>query len=183
MREIVVFLATSIDGYTETTDRGIDWHVVDDEFNDFAVQQLSTADTLMFGRITYDLMASYWPTEAAQADDDAVTPLMNDIDKIVVSRTLTEPAWQPTRVIGEDAFARIAELKAQPGRTILVFGSSTLVAGLLDAGLVDELRIMVMPVVLGAGISVLTAVSGRRPLTLADVRRFGSGNVLLSYRP
>jgi dihydrofolate reductase len=178
MRKLIAFLVTSLDGYHQSADNGFDWHTVDGEFNDFAVDQLAGADTLLFGRATYQDMAGFWPTASGRTAD-----LMNKTDKVVVSTTLTEPTWAPTRVIGSDVAAGVTALKQRPGGDVLVLGSSRLTASLVAAGLVDQLRVMVMPVVLGAGTSLLAGVTGRLPVHLTDLRRFGNGNVLLNYRP
>jgi len=181
MRTIVAFLMISADGYHESADGSLSWHNVDAEFNDFAVEQLDDADTLLFGRRTYQLMAEFWPSPAAVHDDPAVAGRMNSYQKIVVSRTLTSADWAPTTLISDDVPAQVGKLKEQPGRDIALLGSSTLAASLLDLGLIDELRIMVNPVVLGAGRPVL-AGARRTRLTLARRREFRSGNVLLTYR-
>lgn len=182
MRKVLVFLVASVDGYYEGPGGAFDWPVVDDEFNAFAVEQLDTADTLVFGRATYEVMASYWPTEQAKADDPEITLRMNSFRKVVASRTLPAADWEHTR-LERDGVAAVAALRAEDGRNVIVMGSSALTTDLIEAGLVDELRVMVMPVVLGGGTSVLHTVSGRVPVTLLDTRVFTSGNVLLTYRP
>jgi dihydrofolate reductase len=182
MRTVLVFLVASVDGYYEGPGGAFDWPVVDDEFNDFAVEQLDTADTLVFGRTTYEGMAAYWPTEQAKADDPEITRRMNSFRKVVASRTLPGADWANTR-LERDGVAAVAALRAEDGPNVIVMGSSALTTQLLEAGLVDELRVMVMPIVLGGGKSVLHTVSGRVPVTLLDSRVFRSGNVLLTYRP
>jgi dihydrofolate reductase len=183
MRKIFAFLVTSVDGYYEGPNQEFDWPVVDDEFNEFAVRQLDEADTLLFGRVTYDGMAAYWPTPAAREDDPRVAARMNDFSKIVVSRTIDQADWANTRVVKVDVAAEIAALKRQPGRDIAILGSSSLTVSLLRLGLVDELRIMVMPVVLGDGRSLFRTADERIGLELLTTRPFSSGNVLLTYRP
>lgn len=182
MRTIFAFLMVSLDGYHETADGDLSWHNVDAEFNDFAVEQLDEADTLLFGRRTYQLMAEYWPSTAAMHDDSGVAERMNGYRKIVVSRTLSTADWAPSTLVSDDVPAQLAKLKEQSGRAIALLGSSTLAASLLDLGLLDELRIMVSPVVLGAGHPVL-AGAGTAKVRLVGNRQFRSGNVLLTYRP
>lgn len=183
MRKVLVFLVASVDGYYETKEWGLDWHVVDDDFNEFAVEQLDSADVMVFGRATYDGMAAYWPTEAGRTDDPAVAGRMNGMPKIVASRTLDRADWENTRLVKGDVVPELAALKQQPGKNIIVMGSSNLTANLLAAGLVDELRIMIMPIVLGGGRSLLHTVTGRVPVTLLNTKVFKSGNVLLTYEP
>jgi dihydrofolate reductase len=182
MRKLFAFLLVSLDGYHATAEGGLDWHNVDDEFHQFAAAQLDEADTLLFGRKTYEGMAEFWQSPMAVQVDPDMTKRMNGYRKVVVSTTLARADWAPSVLIGDDVTGRLAAIKARPGLDIALLGSSALAASLLDAGLIDELRIMVNPVVLGSGHSVLAG--GRRAnLGLAAVRQFRSGNVLLTYRP
>jgi dihydrofolate reductase len=181
MRELFSFLLTTVDGYFEAPRQEFDWPNVDDEFNDFAVKQLDEVDTLLFGRVTYEMMAGYWPTPAARQDDPAITARMNGISKIVVSRTLQGAEWANTKLVSTTEELR--GLKDQPGKSIAIFGSSDLTVSLLQMGLVDQLRIMVNPVVLGAGKSAFSTAAERIDLRLVRSRPFDSGNVLLYYEP
>jgi dihydrofolate reductase len=181
-RKLFGFLMVTLDGYHATSDGDLSWHNVDAEFHEFAVAQLDEADTLLFGRKTYEHMAAFWPTPAAMQLHPATTQRMNGYQKIVVSRTLARADWAPSTLIGDDVPARLARAKEQPGKDIALIGSSDLAASLLGAGLVDELRIMVNPVVLGSGRPVLAGASGTG-LHLARTRQFDSGNMLLVYRP
>lgn len=183
MRKIFLFMMTSLDGYFEGPDHDISWHNADAEFNEFSIQQLGEVDTLVFGRKTYELMASYWPTEAAIADDPEVAGMMNRVAKIVVSNTLNKAEWTNSRLIKENIAGEIANLKQRPGKDIAIFGSSDLTVSLTDMGLVDEYRIMVAPVALGEGKSLFEGLGGRVDLELLSTRPFRSGNVLLCYRP
>ena len=136
----------------------------------------------MFGRVTYEGMAAFWPTPAGEQSDPDVAKAMNTTPKIVISRTLAQATWACTQVISTDAEAELAKLKQQPGKDIVIPGSSTLTASLLRTGLLDELRIMVNPVILGQGRS-LFAGAGMTGLKLLKVEQFTSGNVLLCYQP
>lgn len=180
---LFAFLVTTADGYYEGPNQEFDWPVTDEEFNAFAVAQLEEIDTLVFGRNTYEAMASYWPTSLAEQDDPVVAAKMNGLPKIVISSTLEEPTWANTRLISENVNEEIARLKLQPGRALAIFGSSNLTVRLMEAGLVDELRIMIHPVILGAGRSLFRTSGQRFSLKLLDVRRFDSGSVLLHYQP
>jgi dihydrofolate reductase len=173
-------MLVSLDGYFEGPDGGIDWHRVDEEFNAFALEQLNSVDTLLFGRVTYQGMASYWPTVPA---GDAIADKMNSIPKIVFSRTLEKADWNNTRLIKDNVAVEVTKLKQQPGRDMIIFGSSDLAAGFAEMGLIDEYRIMVSPVVLGGGKSLFKGVHHQLPLKLVKTRTFGNGNVLLSYHP
>jgi dihydrofolate reductase len=183
VRKLFSFMVVTLDGYTEGPNGEFDWPNVDDEFNEFAISQLNNIHTLVFGRVTYEGMASYWPTPAAIEGDPAVAGRMNSIPKIVFSTTLDKADWENTRLIKGNVAAAISELKQQPGKDLAVFGSSSLTVSLLEHGLVDELRVMVHPILLGAGKSLFTGLKQRVPLKLQKTTTFSSGNVLLYYRP
>jgi dihydrofolate reductase len=181
-RKIVAFLMVTVDGYHQTTDGDLSWHNVDDEFNEFAAAQVDEADTLLFGRKTYEGMAEFWRSPVALEVDAGMAERMNRYPKIVVSRSLASAQWTPSTLISDDAPAQLTKLKEQPGKDIILLGSSSLAASLLDDGVLDELRIMVNPVILGTGDAAL-AGADRSNLELARVRQFASGNVLLTYHP
>lgn len=183
MRKIIFFMFTSLDGFFEGPDRDISWHYVDEEFNEFAIEQINTVDTLLFGRVTYELMASYWPTPAADADDPIVADKMNSMPKIVFSKTLSTVNWQNTRLIKENFVDEMLKLKGQPGRDLIIFGSSDMAVTFMKHGLIDEYRIMVNPVVLGSGKSLFQGIQDKLELKLLQTRSFKSGNVLLYYEP
>ena len=184
MRKLASFLMVTLDGYYEGEQPwAIDWHNVDDEFNEFAVEQLDASDCLIFGRATYLGMAQYWPTQEAVKDDPEVASRMNAMPKIVVSRTLEEPepAWSNTRLVRD--VNQLGKLKAEAGKDMLVLGSSVLTTSLIETKLLDELRIIVNPLLLGKGNSLSGTAAKRIPLHLLDVRKFDNGNVLLTYEP
>jgi dihydrofolate reductase len=183
MRTLASFIFISLDGFWEGPNGELDWPNVDAEFNDFAVRQLDEADTLGFGRATYEHVAAYWPTEQAMANDPAITSRMNNKEKLVFSTTLTDPNWSGTTVVRGEAIEHIPELSAAPGKEILVIGSAHLTANLAQAGVLDELRIMIFPILLGQGRSLFEDLKNRVSLTLLRVRQFDSGNILLTYRP
>jgi dihydrofolate reductase len=179
MRKLFSFNMMTLDGFFQGQNHDLNWHNVDEEFNTFALNQLEEVDTLLFGRVTYQGMAAYWPTAPP---DDPVAEIMNSRDKIVVTRTLKRAEWNNTKIIGRDAIAEIAQLKQQPGKVIAVFGSADLLSTLMQADLVDEHRIMLNPVSLGGG-SPLFKEGAMSDLKLLEARPFASGNVLLRYRP
>lgn len=183
MRKIFSFIAATLDGYYEGPGGEFDWPIADEEFSEFSVGQLDEVDTLLFGRVTYQGMAEYWPTPAAEQDDPEIASRMNGISKIVISRTLGRAGWANTRLIRDNVGDELTKLKQLPGKDIAIFGSSSLTVSLLQLGLIDELRIMVNPVVLGDGKSVFRTADERISLKLLKARPFKSGNVLLCYRP
>jgi dihydrofolate reductase len=99
MRKLIMFNLITLDGFFEGQNREIDWHSVDDEFNDYSIEQLNLVDTILFGRVTYQMMASYWPTPAALRDDPIVAGLMNNTPKIVFSRIMQSADWQNSILI------------------------------------------------------------------------------------
>ena len=183
MRKLLSFMVVTLDGYVAGPNGEFDWPNVDDEFNDFAIRQLDEIDTLLFGRLGYENMAAYWPTPEARRDDPLVARRMNDVAKIVFSTTLEKADWENTTLIREDAPATVMELKRRPGQAVAIFGSPDLTVSLLGARLVDEIRVMVHPILLGGGRSLFDALHERVPLTHLRTQTFRSGNVLISYRP
>jgi dihydrofolate reductase len=183
MRKIFAFILTTLDGYYEGPNQEFDFWCIDEEFDRFAVEQLDEVDTLLFGRVTYEGMAAYWPTPQGEQDDPKLAARMNGLSKIVVSRTLDKAEWVNTRLIKDDVAEELMKVKHQPGKDIAILGSSDLTVSLLQIGLVDEVRIMVNPIVLGAGNSVFRTADQRIGLELLNSRAFDSGNVLLYYQP
>jgi len=183
MRKLFVFNLTTFDGFFEGPKREIDWHNVDEEFNEYAVEMLDAVDTLLFGRVTYELMAGYWPTPDAIKNDPIVAAKMNSLPKIVFSRTLDKAEWNNTRLVKDAAAEDIQRIKKQPGKDIALLGTNSILAGFAPLGLIDEYRIMVNPVVLGRGRSLFAGIKDRLNLNLLNTRTFRNGNVLLSYGP
>ena len=183
MRRVLLFMMVTLDGYFEGADKQIDWHNVDDEFNEFAIAQLKEVETLLFGRITYELMAAYWPSEQARTNDPVVASLMNGKSKIVFSRSLSDVTWENSRLVKQHFAAEVTKLKQQDGGDMIIFGSSDLAVTFLEHSLLDECRIMVNPVVLGRGKSLFQGINDRLRLKLMRTKTFHSGNVLLYYEP
>ena len=181
MRKTFLFMMVSADGYFEGVNNDISWHNTDDEFNDFATEQLDEADTLVFGRKTYELMASYWPTTAGTNDDPETAARMNSYEKIVFSKTPLKTDWENVQAYKDDVVSVISTLKQQAGKNIAVLASSNLCLTLIREGLLEEVRLMVNPVVLGKGTSLFTGLACRLDLTLVSSRTFRNGNVLLTY--
>jgi dihydrofolate reductase len=183
VRRVVLFNMVTLDGYFAGPNGEIDWHHVGEEFNDFAGQQLDSADGLLFGRVTYQLMASYWPTDAAISNDPIIALKMNNLPKVVFSRTLEAVEWNNVSLVKENLAEEIRKLKEQPGKDLLLFGSADLASTLTQLGLIDEYRLMVNPVVLGSGKPLFKDIKKSLDLKLVKTRAFGNGNVLLCYQP
>ena len=183
MRKIFLFMMVTLDGFFEGPGQDIGWHNVDEEFNEFAIQQLNNVDMLLFGRVTYEGMASFWPTQFAKEHDPIVAGKMNSTPKMVFSKTLERADWENTVLVKEDIAEEVTKLKQQPGKNLAIFGSANLTASLLQMGLVDELRLMMNPVILGSGTPVFKGIHEKLNLKLLRTQPFRSGNVLLYYQP
>jgi dihydrofolate reductase len=181
MRKVIMWNLVTLDGFFEGPKPwDLDFHnyVWGDELHQLSIEQLGAADALLFGRRTYEGMANYWPT----ATDD-VAPLMNGIAKVVFSRTLEHATWSNTRVVHERAEVEVPRLKQRSGKDMLVFGSADLCASLIRHGLIDEYRLCVAPVVLGAGNPLFKPSPDEVKLELVDVRSLRTGGVILRYAP
>jgi dihydrofolate reductase len=183
MRKLLISEMVTLDGFFAGPNGEIDWHNVDAEFNDFAIDQLDHVDTLLFGRVTYELMASYWPTSEALKNDSIVAGKMNSLSKVVFSRTLAHAAWNNTRLVKGSLAEEITRLKQQPGLDLVIFGSGSLVSQLTRLGLIDEYRLFVNPVILGRGRSMFAGIEERVHFKLINTKPMRSGNVILFYQP
>ncbi|OED00356.1 MULTISPECIES: dihydrofolate reductase family protein [unclassified Rhizobium] len=182
MRKLVIWNLMTLDGYFEGTKPwDLNFHMLawGDELEHYAVELGKEGDLLIFGRKTYEGMAAYWPTATETPD---IAAYMNGIAKIAASRTLGQADWNNTRVVG-DIVAEVKKLKQEPGKTMFVFGSAEVTDTLLKAGLVDELRICLVPVVLGAGNPHFKPAAEQRPMKLIDSTPLKTGAVILRYEP
>ncbi len=182
MRKLVIWNLMTLDGYFEGAKPwDLDFHMLawGDELEHYATELGKEGDLLIFGRKTYEGMAAYWPTATETSD---ITAYMNGIAKIAASRTLDKADWNNTRVVG-DIVAEVKKLKEEPGKTMFVFGSAEVTDVLLKAGLVDEIRICLVPVVLGAGNPHFKPADEQRPMKLIDSRSLKTGAVILRYEP
>jgi dihydrofolate reductase len=175
---VIVSNLASLDGFFETSDKKLDFFVLDEEFFEYAKAMLCAADTLLFGRATYEHMASYWP----HAPADEIADKMNGLPKIVFSRTLQAVAWNNSRLAKNNLQEEVSNLKKQPGKDLLVLGSATVASSLLEAGLVDEYRVILQPVLLGRGNALFKDIAEKIQLKFMSARALGSGVVLLSYK-
>jgi dihydrofolate reductase len=186
MRNIVMFNLVSVDGFFAGTDGNIDWHVVDDEFNKAAVEMIQRFDTILFGRVTYQLFESYWPNAAkdpaTSTEDRIIANKINEMAKMVFSKTLDRVTWANAQLLHELVPQEIDKMKHQQGRDIVIYGSGTIVQQLTKLGLLDEYQLLVNPVILGNGKPLFKDVHGTLNLKLLSTKQFRSGNVLLTYQ-
>ncbi len=179
MRKIVSGLFISLDGVVEAPDQ---WHFpyFNDEMGEAVGSLVAEADAMLLGRKTFEEFAAYWPS---QGDDD-FGGFINNVQKYVVSNTLTNPEWKNSTVISGDVMGQLRELKAQPGKNINITGSGTLVESLLQNGLLDELHLLVHPIAVGSGRKQLFVPDHPSiPLKLADSKTFSTGVLHLVYVP
>jgi dihydrofolate reductase len=183
VRKIIFMMSVSVDGFFEGPNHELDWQTVDDELHRHFNQQLGAMGAFLDGRVTYELMAGFWPT--ADRDPSSTGPMVEfariwrDMPKIVFSRTLERADWNTT-VVREVVPEEVMELKAQPGGDMML-GGADLAAAFMRHDLIDEYRLYVHPVVIGQGKPLFQRSDTRIRLRLAEARTFGSGVVLLRY--
>jgi dihydrofolate reductase len=183
MGKLGVFNLVTLDGYFAGVGGDISWHMVDAEFQEYAEKASNSGNTLLFGRVTYDLMNSYWTAQEAIKDDPVVAKGMNDSQKIVFSRNLARADWANTRLIKGDLIEEVRKLKKHSGSDMTILGSGSIVAQLTQAGLIDEYQILLNPVVLGKGKTLFEGVDHTITLKLVKSHAFSNGNIMLYYEP
>jgi dihydrofolate reductase len=181
MRKVVASELVSLDGVMESPEKW-SFRFHNDEVAEANEAGMAAADTMVLGRVTYQEFASYWPYQ--NSADQPFTDYLNNTPKFVVSRTLEEPLeWQNSTLITGNVAEEIAKLKQQPGKDIGIVGSGTLVRSLLRNDLLDELTLMVHPIVLGSGQRLFEDGGNQKALKLVDSKTFGTGVLYLTYQP
>ena len=184
MRRLAVFNNVSLDGYFVDRRGDMSWaHSQDEEWRAFASENAKGGGELLFGRITYELMANFWPTPAAKQMNPAVAEGMNNLPKVVFSRTLEQVTWNNTRLLKGDLATEVRKLKSEAGPDIVILGSGSIVSQLAQEGLIDEYQIVVHPIVLCQGRTLFQGGKNRLRLRLSQSRAFGNGNAVLYYKP
>lgn len=181
MRKVVAAEFLSLDGVMESPDQ---WHFpyFNDEMGQAIGEGFEASDALLMGRVLYEEWAAFWPNQ--NPDENPVAATMNGLTKYVVSTTLEGPLeWNNATLLGENVAEEISELKQQPGKDITISGSGGLVRSLLEYGLLDELNLMVHPIVVGSGKKLFEDVEKRTPLELVRSKTFATGVVYLTYKP
>jgi dihydrofolate reductase len=182
MRKINVFENISLDGYFTDQKGDMSWaHKRDEEWNAYASGNAGGEAELLFGRVTYEMMAAFWTTAEAARMLPEVAAGMNRMRKHVVSRTLKAVTWQHTTLLTGDLASDATRLKEQPGPDLLILGSGSIVSQLTEARLIDEYQMVLSPIVLGRGRTPFDTVKNKLPLELMSTRKFTNGNVVLTY--
>ena len=184
MPRLNMFNNVSLDGYFTDSNNGMSWAHAgadDPEVRDFTAGNAKGAGALVFGRVTYQMMAGFWPTPMAAQMMPEVAAGMNRAQKYVFSRSLQKTDWANTTVMNGDPAQEIARLKRENGPGLTVLGSGSIVKQLTAAGLIDDYQLMVCPVILGGGRTLFEGNTGRPVLKLANSRVFKNGRVFLHY--
>jgi dihydrofolate reductase len=184
MRRLTVFNSVSLDGYFVDAKGGMGWAHgrEDEEWKAFVAGNASGEGVLLFGRVTYQMMASFWPTPQGMEHFPDVARRMNSAAKVVFSRTLSEAPWNNTRLVTGDLAQEVRRMKGEGGADLVILGSGSIVSQLAGLGLVDEFQVVVVPVALGGGRTMFEGI-GPTALRRTSARVFGNGNVLLCYAP
>ena len=185
MRRLVWLMHVSLDGFVAGPNGEIDWIYLEDEMFEDVQTLVNTADTALYGRVTYQLMESYWPTAAkgptATKHDIDHANWLNPALKIVFSRTLKSVEWHNTRIIKDHIGEEIAKLKKQPGKNLILFASPNLASTLMNHDLIDEYWFNINPIVLHKGIPLFKDINNIHKLKLLESKTYKNGVVKLYY--
>ncbi len=184
MRKIISFMHISLDGFVAGPNGEMNWIKVDEDLFDHVGKRISEGDTALYGRVTYEMMESYWPTAGDQPDaskhDIEHSKWYASVHKVVLSKTMSA-GLANTTIIGDNLSHNIHKIKQQPGSDILLFGSPTATHSLIQQNLIDGYWLFVNPVILGKGIPLFTGIKDQINLRLVSTRQFNSGVTELNY--
>ncbi|HXV43696.1 MAG TPA: dihydrofolate reductase family protein [Anaerolineae bacterium] len=185
MRKVVLFMHISLDGFAAGPNGELDWISYDEELEKYAEGVVSTVGAPLYGRVTYQMMESYWPTvltnpSSTKHEIDHANWVEN-IPKVVFSKTLEKVEWNNTRLIKDNIAEEVLKLKQQPGKDLVIFGSPGLTHTFMELDLIDEYRLTVNPVILGQGMPVFKDFKDPSDLKLLNAKTFDSGVVALHY--
>ena len=181
MRKIIVSEMISLDGFFESKNKGTEWHTLNEEFFEYARELLNSADTILVGRITYQMMAAFWPN--ATNEDSVISHKMNHLNKIVFTKTLKRVGWNNSEIAKGNLKEEVLKLKNEPGKDIAILGSGTIVNELTELGFIDEYRLALNPVILGKGSALFKGIPDKVSLKLLQIKELGAGVVILYYAP
>jgi dihydrofolate reductase len=185
MRKVILDTIISLDGYYTSPKSEIDWFGFNREEIEWSKQILRRVDTMLYGRVTYQEFSEFWPNASPSPDgfDSEIIGKLNGLQKVVFSRTLSEVKWHPAVIIRENPVNEITKLKVERGKDMVIIGSGTLVSTLVKSDLIDEYRIRIRPIILGAGKPLFIDDQKRHMLRLISSRSFDNGVVALHYEP
>lgn len=183
MGKLNSFTFMTLDGYYKGPNNDISWHPHGGDAAEYASQKSKGENTLVFGRVTYEMMAGFWPSPMAKESFPEVAEGMNKAEKIVFSRTLKNASWSNTRIIHNDIISEMKHLKKTSERDMTILGSGSILAQFASHGLVDTFIIMLDPVAIGKGTPIFQNIENRLDLKLVDQRVFKSGIMVMTYVP
>lgn len=181
MGKIIAYNFISLDGYYKGTDEDTSWHRHGKEEEKYSEEMLEQKNVLLFGRKTYELMATFWPTPAGKEMSPKVAAGMNTAEKIVFSNTLSEANWENSRILNGNIIKKMQALKQSDARDFAILGSGSIINLFANHDLIDEYQLMIDPVAIGKGTSIFNGIKRDLQLKLSAVRAFDSGVVLLTY--
>jgi len=185
MRKLIFFMHTSLDGFVAGLNGEMNWINVDEAMFDFVGTMTDKADTALYGRVTYDMMQSYWPTAGEQPNaskhDKEHSAWYNKVSKVILSKTISEKGLDNTTVIGDHLAVNIHKIKEQEGKDIIIFGSPRASQSLLNEGLIDEFWLFVNPIILGKGMPLFKDITDTTKLKLIETKTFPCGVIALHY--
>ncbi len=185
MRRLIVDIIMSLDGYYTDPDNSIDWFDFDPGEHEWSTDILRRVDTIIFGRRTYEEFSTFWPTPRPKANGfkPEIIQRLNELPKVVISKSLGDAPWKPAVIERGSPGETISKLKDQPGKDLVLLGSGTLVAALARDGLIDEYRVRIRPIILGAGRPLFIDRDARHPLKLVGTKVFENGVLGTHYEP
>jgi dihydrofolate reductase len=187
VRNIFLHINTSLDGFIEDENKEIDWHFVDDEFEEYINDVLRSIDGMIFGRVAHQLLSQYWPNAASNSDASKrhleAVRMMNKLPKYVISNGGYRTTWENSYIMEGDIATEIKELKNQPGKDIALFAGAGVAQTFMAFNLIDEYRIVVNPILLGNGTPLFKPNKNRSDLRLLNLKQFKSGATVLCYEP
>lgn len=185
MRKLIIDSIISLDGYYTDPNNSIDWFDFDEKEQEWSKEINRRVDTIIYGRRTYEEFSAFWPTPQPEkiGFDPLLIRQLRELPKIVFSRSLSSAPWNPSTIVRENPDEAISKMKKESGKDIVVVGSGSVVTSLVRAGLVDEYRIRVRPIILGAGKPLFSDSNARHPLRLVSSQQFDNGVIGLHYEP
>jgi dihydrofolate reductase len=185
MRKLKVFNSVTLDGYFTDKNNDMSWahRQADPEWDTFTAENAKGGGVLLFGRVTYELMASFWPTPQAMQMMPDVAKGMNNLPKFVFSRTLGKVTWNNTKLVKGDLIEEVKKMKSEAGDDMVIMGSGTIVSQLSQQRLIDEYQIVLVPIVLGEGRTMFDGLKEKLDMKRMSTREFKNGNIVLSYEP
>ena len=186
MRNVVSFTHISLDGFAAGPNGELDWMSYDEELEKYAEGIVSTVGSPLYGRVTYQLMESYWPTvlknPAATPHEIAHARWLENVEKVVFSKSLAKVEWNNTTLIKDNIVEEVSKLKQQPGKDLVIFGSPSLAHSFMELDLIDEYQLTLNPVLLGSGIPIFEKIKSKTDLKLLEAKTLSSGVLGLHYQ-